>query len=343
VNDRFLRACRRLPVDRTPVWFMRQAGRYMAEYRALREKHSLLELCRTPELAVAVTLQPVRALDVDAAILFSDLLLPLAPLGVPFDFQAGEGPVVESPLRSAADISRLRRFEPRQELGMVLEAIRMLRRDLPVPLIGFAGAPFTLASYAIEGGHSASFAATKSLMYADGAAWHRLAGLLAEVVADYLAAQVEAGAQALQLFDSWVGALDEADYREFALPHVAAIFARLRGLGVPVIHFGVGTGHLLRAMREAGGDVIGVDWRTPLGEAARLLGPAVALQGNLDPTALLGPRARLLARVDAVLDAAAGLGGHVFNLGHGVLPPTPVDNVRAVVERVHERTARAPR
>jgi uroporphyrinogen decarboxylase len=321
---------------------MRQAGRYMAEYRALREKHSLLELCRTPELAVAVTLQPVRALDVDAAILFSDLLLPLAPLGVPFDFQAGEGPVVESPLRSAADISRLRRFEPRQELGMVLEAIRMLRRDLPVPLIGFAGAPFTLASYAIEGGHSSSFAATKALMYADGAAWHRLAGLLAEVVADYLAAQVEAGAQALQLFDSWVGALDEADYREFALPHVAAIFARLRGLGVPVIHFGVGTGHLLRAMREAGGDVIGVDWRTPLDRAARELGGGVALQGNLDPTALLGPRERLLARVDAVLDAAAGLPGHVFNLGHGILPPTPVENVRAVVEHVHARSARRP-
>jgi uroporphyrinogen decarboxylase len=319
---------------------MRQAGRYMAEYRALRQKHSLLELCRTPELAVEVTLQPVKALGVDAAILFSDLLLPLDPLGVPFDFHAGEGPVVESPLRSAADIGRLRRFEPRQELGMVLEAIRALRRVLDVPLIGFAGAPFTLASYAIEGGHSVSFAATKSLMYTDAPAWHRLAGLLADVVADYLAAQVEAGAQALQVFDSWVGALDEADYREFALPHVSALFTRLRPLGVPLIHFGVGTAHLLPVLREAGGDVIGVDWRTPLDQAARRLDGGVALQGNLDPTALLGPRDRLLARVDAVLAAASGLAGHVFNLGHGVLPPTPVENVRAVVERVHERTAR---
>jgi uroporphyrinogen decarboxylase len=340
VNDRFLRACRREPVDRTPVWFMRQAGRYMAEYRALRQKHTLLELCRTPDLAVEVTLQPVRALGVDAAILFSDLLLPLDPLGVPFDFQAGEGPVVESPLRSAADIARLRRFEPREDLGMVLETIRALRRVLDVPLIGFAGAPFTLASYAIEGGHSVSFAATKSLMYTDAPAWHRLAGLLADVVADYLAAQVEAGAQALQVFDSWVGALDEADYREFALPHVSALFARLRRLGVPLIHFGVGTTHLLPVLREAGGDVIGVDWRTPLDQAATRLGGGVALQGNLDPTALLGPRERLLARVDAVLEAASGLPGHVFNLGHGVLPPTPVENVRAVVERVHDRSAR---
>ncbi|HVR70472.1 MAG TPA: uroporphyrinogen decarboxylase [Vicinamibacteria bacterium] len=341
MNDRFLRACRREAVDRTPVWFMRQAGRYMPEYRALRAKHSLLTLCRTPELAVEVTLQPIRALDVDAAILFSDLLLPLAPLGVPFDFQAGEGPVVESPLRSAADIARLRRFDPREELGMVLEAVRMVRRELDgkVPLIGFAGAPFTLASYAVEGGHSVSFAATKALMYGESAAWHTLAALLSEVVADHLRAQVEAGAQALQVFDSWVGALDEADYREFALPHVRALFDRLRGLDVPLIHFGVGTGHLLGAMREAGGDVIGVDWRTPLGEAWRRAGDGVGLQGNLDPTALLGPRERLLRRVDAVLDAAGGRAGHVFNLGHGILPPTPVESVRAVVQRVRERVA----
>jgi uroporphyrinogen decarboxylase len=341
VNDRFLRACRREPVDRTPVWFMRQAGRYMPEYRALRAKHTLLTLCRTPDLAAEVTLQPLRALDVDAAILFSDLLLPLAPLGVPFDFQAGEGPVVESPLRAASDIARLRRFDPREELGMVLEAIRLVRRALDgrVPLIGFAGAPFTLASYAIEGGHSVSFAATKGLMYGDSAAWHTLAALLADVVADHLRAQVEAGAQALQVFDSWVGALDEADYREFAFPHVRSIFDRLRGLGVPLIHFGVGTGHLLSAMREAGGDVIGVDWRTSLPEAWRRAGEGVAVQGNLDPTLLLGPRERLLRRVDAMLESVAGRPGHVFNLGHGILPPTPVENVRAVVERVRERTA----
>ena len=222
MNDLFLRACRREPVPRTPVWFMRQAGRYMPEYRALRERHSLLTLCRTPELAVEVTLQPVRALGVDAAILFSDILLPLDPMGIPFDFQAGEGPVIERPLRSRADIDRLRAFEPREELGMVLDAIRLLRAALEVPLIGFAGAPFTLASYAIEGGHSSQFALTKRLMYEDPAAWHALASLLAKVVGEYLVAQVEAGAQAVQLFDSWVGALDEADYREFVLPHTRA-------------------------------------------------------------------------------------------------------------------------
>jgi uroporphyrinogen decarboxylase len=342
VIDRFLRACRRQPVDRTPVWFMRQAGRYMPEYRALRVKHSLLTLCRTPELAMEVTLQPVDALGVDAAILFSDILLPLAPLGIPFDFQAGEGPVIEAPVRSRADIERLRRFEPREELGMVLEAIRGLRRTLEgrVPLIGFAGAPFTLASYAIEGGHSSNFAVTKSLLYTDPEAWHRLAGLLAEVAGDYLRAQVEAGAQALQLFDSWVGALDAADYREFVLPHVRTVFARLEGTDVPVIHFGTGTGHLLEAQREAGGDVIGLDWRTPLDEGRARLGPAVAVQGNLDPTLLLGPRERLLARVDDVLARAGGRPGHVFNLGHGILPGTPVENVKAVVDHVHTVTAR---
>jgi uroporphyrinogen decarboxylase len=327
MNDRFLRACRREPVDRTPVWFMRQAGRYMAEYRALREKHSLLEICRTPELAVEVTLQPIRAFGFDAAILFSDLLIPLAPLGIPFDFQKGEGPVIETPLRSARDVTALRRFEPRQELSMVLEAIRLLRGELEVPLIGFAGAPFTLASYAIEGGHSASFALTKALMYEEPATWHTLAGLLADVVADYLQAQVEAG----------VGALDEGDYREFALPHVRRIFDSLAASGVPLIHFGTGTGHLLAAQREAGGTVIGVDWRTPLDRGWREVGEGVAVQGNLDPALLLAPRERLLARVDDVLRRAGGRPGHVFNLGHGILPGTPVEAVKAVVEHVHDR------
>jgi uroporphyrinogen decarboxylase len=342
VNDRFLRACRRQDVDCTPVWFMRQAGRYMAEYRALRARHTLLTLCRTPELAVEVTLQPVRALGVDAAILFSDLLLPLAPLGIPFDFQAGEGPVIEKPVRTRADLEGLRRFEPRDELGMVLDAIKILRRELEgkVPLIGFAGAPFTLASYAIEGGHSTSFALTKSLMYTDPGAWHRLAGLLADVAGDYLRAQVEAGAQALQVFDSWVGALDAADYREFVRPHVRALFAHLEGTDVPVIHFGTGTGHLLDAQREAGGHVIGVDWRTPLDEGWERAGPGVGVQGNLDPTLLFAPRERLLARVDDVLARARGRPGHVFNLGHGILPGTPVENVKAVVDHVHEKTTR---
>jgi uroporphyrinogen decarboxylase len=343
MNDRFLRACRREAVDRTPVWFMRQAGRYLPDYRALRQKHSLLTLCRTPELAVEATLQPVRLLGVDAAILFSDLLLPLEPLGIPFEFQAGEGPVILKPVRAAADIGALRRFEPRDELAPVLEAIRLLRRELEgrVPLIGFAGAPFTLASYAIEGGHSTAFALTKALMYNEPSAWHRLAGLFASVAGDYLRAQVEAGAQALQVFDSWVGALNEADYREFALPHVRTLFEAVRGAGVPLIHFGVGTGHLLAAQREAGGDVIGLDWRLPLDEGWRRAGDGVAVQGNLDPTLLLGPRARLIDRVDDILRRAAGRPGHVFNLGHGVLPLTPVENVAAVVERVHQGVAPA--
>ena len=339
MNDRFLKACRREPVDCTPVWFMRQAGRYMPEYRGLREKHSLLELVRTPELAVEVTLQPIRAFPLDAAILFSDLLVPLAPLGLPFDFQAGEGPVVERPVRRAADVDALRRFEPRAELAHVLEAIRLLRRELRVPLIGFAGAPFTLASYAIEGGGSRHFATTKAFMYGEPSAWHRLSALLADVVADYLRAQVEAGAQALQLFDSWVGALDEPDYKEFVAPHTRRIFDALADLDVPKIHFGTGTGHLLVAQREAGGSVIGVDWRTPLDAARARLGDGVALQGNLDPTLLFAPRERLLARVDEVLQHAGGRPGHVFNLGHGILPGTPVEAVRAVTEHVHARTA----
>jgi uroporphyrinogen decarboxylase len=339
-SDRFLRACRRESVDRTPVWFMRQAGRYMPEYRALRAKHSLLELVRTPELAIEVTLQPIRAFPLDAAILFSDLLVPLAPLGLPFDFQAGEGPVIERPLRSGADVAVLRRFEPREELKAVLDTVRLLRRELRVPLIGFAGAPFTLASYAIEGGGSRHFAKTKAFMFQEAAGWHRLAALLAEVVADYLRAQVEAGAQALQLFDSWVGTLDAADYREYVAPHVRRLFDALADLDVPKIHFGTGTGHLLRAQRDAGGSVIGVDWRTPLDEARRLLGDDVALQGNLDPTLLFAPRALLLERVDDVLRRAGGRPGHVFNLGHGILPGTPVDAVAAVVERVH--AARVP-
>jgi uroporphyrinogen decarboxylase len=338
VRDRFLRACRRERVDRTPVWFMRQAGRYMAEYRALRERWSLLALCRTPELAVEVTLQPVRALGVDAAILFSDLLLPLAPLGIPFDFVAGEGPAIERPVRSSADVEALRRFDPREDLGMVLEAIRLLRRELEVPLIGFAGAPFTLASYAIEGGHSNHFARTKAMMYGEPETWHRLAALLAEVAADYLRAQVEAGVQAVQLFDSWVGALDETDYRELVLSHTRHIFDALADLDVPKIHFGTGTGHLLATQREAGGTVIGVDWRTPIDEGWARAGDGVAVQGNLDPTLLFAPRERLLSRVDDVLRRAGGRPGHVFNLGHGILPGTPVEAVKAVVEHVHRAT-----
>jgi uroporphyrinogen decarboxylase len=336
-ESRFLRACRRERVDVTPVWFMRQAGRYMAEYRALRQNYTLLQLCRTPDLATEVTLQPVRAIEVDAAILFSDLLLPLEPMGIAFDFVKGEGPTIENPIRSAADIDRVRVVDPRETLSFTFAAIGQIKGELGsrVPLIGFAGAPFTLASYAIEGGHSNNFALTKSLMYGDPAAWHRLADRLATVVADYLHAQIDAGVDAVQVFDSWVGALNAGDYREFALPHTRKIFDSIAGR-VPTIHFGVATGAILHVMREAGGDVIGADWRAPLDDAWMRIGHDRGIQGNLDPTLLLGPRDRLFTGARDVLQRAAGRPGHIFNLGHGILPSTPVDNVKALARLVHQ-------
>ena len=341
MTDRFLRACRRERVDRTPVWFMRQAGRYMADYRALRERYSLLEICRHPELAVAVTLQPVDVLEVDAAILFSDLLLPFTPLGLDFDFVKGEGPSIERPIRSPHDVERLRRFEPRQALGHVLETIRLLRQELDgrVPLIGFGGAPFTLAAYAIEGGPSTTYAHTKAFMYAQPRAWHRLCEHLASTVAEYMLAQVEAGAQAIQIFDSWAGALSRQDYREFAMPHTRRIFDALSGAGVPLIHFGVGTAAILRDLTEAGGDVIGVDWRLPIDEAWSVIGRDRAIQGNLDPTLLLGSADRLFAAAADVLRRANGAPGHIFNLGHGVLPSTPLERVQELARYVHQVSA----
>ena len=315
----------------------------MSEYRALREKHSLLELCRTPDLATEVTLQPVRRIEVDAAILFSDLLLPLEPMGLPFDFVKGEGPQLERPIESAADIDRLRRFEPREALGHVLDAIRLVQRELAgrVPLIGFAGAPFTLASYAIEGGHSNNFARTKALMYGHPEAWHRLCDTFAGVVGDYLVAQIEAGVDAVQVFDSWVGALSPADYREFAQPHTRRIFAAIGGR-VPAIHFGTGTATMLEDLRDAGGDVIGVDWRIPLDEAWKRIGHDRAVQGNLDPTLLLGPTSRLLEAADDVLARAARRPGHIFNLGHGILPSTPLEHVQMLARHVHSTSRRRP-
>jgi uroporphyrinogen decarboxylase len=343
VNDRFLRACRREPVDATPVWFMRQAGRYMPEYRALRQRYSLLEICAQPELAVAVTLQPVNAIDVDAAILFSDLLLPFTPMGLDFDFVKGEGPSIQNPIRSAADVDRLRRCDPVETLGHVLETIRLLRRELDgrVPLIGFGGAPFTLAAYAIEGGPSTSYARTKAFMFSEPVAWHQLCDRFADAMGAYLRAQVDAGAQALQIFDSWAGALSRSDYREFALPHTKRIFDALADTGVPLIHFGVGTSAILRDIAEAGGDVIGLDWRQPLDEAWTSLGFEKGVQGNLDPTLLLGPRDRLLAAADDVLRRAGGRPGHVFNLGHGVLPDTSLEQVQALAAHVHEVSRRS--
>jgi uroporphyrinogen decarboxylase len=339
MNDRFLRACRCEPVDCTPLWFMRQAGRYMPEYRKLRETHSMLELCKKPELAAEVTMQPLVH-GVDAAILFADILLPLEPMGAPFEFAKGEGPVVHSPIASRAQIDALRVIDPEDGLGYVLSTIRLLRRELKVPLIGFAGAPFTLASYLVEGGKSANFAKTKKLMFGAPADFRALMEKLAEVVRRYLRAQIAAGAQAVQLFDSWVGDLAPADYVEHVQPHVRHILADVATAGVPVIHFGVGTATLLEAMRDAGGTVIGVDWCTPLDQAWARVGHDRAVQGNMDPCALLATREVAVKHAQRVLDAAGGRPGHVFNLGHGILPETPVDNVKAVVEHVHAASAR---
>ena len=309
----------------------------MADYRALRERYSLLEICRHAELAVAVTLQPVDAIEVDAAILFSDLLLPFTPMGLDFDFIKGEGPSIERPIRDADDVERLRDFDPREGLSHVLETIRLLRRELAdrVPLIGFGGAPFTLAAYAIEGGPSANYATAKAFMYAQPAAWHRLCDRFARVIADYMRAQIEAGVQAVQIFDSWVGQLSRADYREFALPHTRRIFETLAGSGVPTIHFGVDTGAILTDIAEAGGDVIGVDWRTPLDEAWDRIGHDRGIQGNLDPVRLLGPADGMVDAADDTLRRAAGRPGHIFNLGHGILPQTPLEHVQQLAAHVH--------
>ena len=343
MNDRFLRACRREPTDCTPVWFMRQAGRYMPEYRALRVKHTLLELCKKPELSTEVTLQPLR-LGVDAAILFADILLPLEPMGAPFEFAKGEGPVIHHPVSTRADIDKLRVIEPEDGLGYVLDAIKMIKRELNgrVPLIGFAGAPFTLASYLVEGGKSAHFAKTKRLMYSEPEAWHALMGKLSEVVRRYLRAQVAAGADCVQLFDSWVGQLSPEDYKEYVQRHVSMILQDVMKTGVPVIHFGTGTHSLLELQRDAGGTVLGLDWRTPLAEGWARVGHDRAIQGNLDPTVLFGPVDVARAHAKRVLDAAGGRAGHIFNLGHGILPETPVETVQAVIEFVHSTSARKP-
>ncbi|HEX2734436.1 MAG TPA: uroporphyrinogen decarboxylase [Polyangiaceae bacterium] len=340
--DRFLRACRREPVDCTPVWFMRQAGRYMPEYRAIRAKYSLLEICARPEVACEVTLQPVIAHKVDAAILFADILLPLEPMGAPFEFAAGEGPVFESPVRTRADIERLRVIDAEESLPHVLRAITLIRSELEgkTPLIGFAGAPFTLASYLVEGGKSDNYVKTKELMYREPELWGLLMQKLAQVVGRYLRAQVRAGAQALQVFDSWVGDLSPTDYVEFIQPYYRPLFAELATLGVPVIHFGTGTGNLLELQRDTGGSVIGVDFRTPLDVARKRLGNGVAIQGNLDPLVLNAPRDFIKRRVRDVLDRAGDQPGHIFNLGHGVLPHIPPENVTYVRELVHELSAR---
>ena len=341
-TERFLRACRRQPVDCTPVWFMRQAGRYMAAYQALRQRYSLLDLCKTPELAAEVTLQPIQRLPVDAAIIFTDLLIPLEPMGARLVFAPNEGPVIENPIRSASDVEALRMVDPQADLAFTLEAIRMVCREIDgkVPLIGFAGAPFTLASYLIEGSGSRHYIQTKQLMYHQPEAWHGLLDKLASVATTFLQAQIAAGAQVVQLFDSWVGCLSPDDYRRYVLPYTKQVIDGLRNAGAPVIHFGTDTAMLLDAMREAGSDVIGVDWRIPLDDAWRRIGPDVGIQGNLDPVALFAPLPEIERRVDDILQRAGNRPGHIFNLGHGILPETPVQHVQAVADLVHVRSAR---
>jgi uroporphyrinogen decarboxylase len=320
---------------------MRQAGRYMVEYRRLREKYSMLELCGQPELATEVTLQPIKAHAVDAAILFADILLPLAPMGAPFDFTAGEGPRIFEPVRDKQAVDKLRVIEPKEDLAHVMSAVSMIRKELDgkTPLIGFAGAPFTLASYLIEGGKSSHYIRTKAMMYQEPEVWAQLMTKLSEVTKRYLLAQIEAGAQAVQIFDSWVGELSPNDYVEFIQPYLRPVFAALANSGVPVIHFGTGTASLLELQKETGGSVIGVDWRTPLDVARARLGNGVALQGNLDPHLLTAPRPRLRAAVDDVL-RRGGPVGHIFNLGHGIMPHISPDAVHEVADYVHEKSAR---
>jgi len=335
----FLAACRREPTAYTPVWLMRQAGRYQPEYRAIRERLGFLELCKTPDAAAQVTVMAVEQLGVDAAIIFSDILLVLEPLGVGLEFTKGDGPTIHRPVRSSRDVDGLAEADP-SALHFVYEAIRTTRAALrpEIPLIGFAGAPFTLASYLIEGGGSDDWATTKRFLFTDPGAWRALLERLVRVVTGYLNAQIAAGVQAVQLFDSWIGCLAPADYRAHVLPHMQAL---IRGItpGVPVIHFGTGTAGLLECLRAAGGDVIGLDWRVDLDAAWARLGADVAVQGNLDPVALLAPIPQIRSRVAGILGQAAGRPGHVFNLGHGVLPSTPVDHVRACVDAVHELSA----
>jgi uroporphyrinogen decarboxylase len=337
MKDRFLRACRREAVDVTPVWFMRQAGRYMSEYRAIREKHSLLEICYQPELAAEVTLQPVRALGVDAAILFADILLPVIPLGLGLEFAKGEGPVIGKPVRTLGDLAALKPVDAETDLSYVMDAIRILRRELNgTPLIGFCGAPFTVASYIIEGGSTREFLKTKMMMYSAPEVWRSLMDKLSTVLVDYLVAQIRAGAQAVQIFDSWVGALSPQDYENFVLPYSQRVLAAAEAENIPVIHFGTNTTTLLPLMKRAGGDVIGLDWRIPLDEGWALLGDDVAVQGNLDPALLFAPLPEIKQRVHDILRRADSRPGHIFNLGHGILQHTPVENVKAVVDMVHE-------
>jgi len=337
MSSRFLDACRRRPTDVRPVWFMRQAGRYMKQYREIRAKHGILEICKRPDLAAAVTLQPVEVLDVDAAIIFADLLLPIEPMGLRLKFIAGEGPMIENPVRTSSDVDTLSTTNT-DDLGYVGEAIRMVAAELAnkVPVIGFVGAPFTMASYMIEGGPSRNFILTKTLMYRDETLWRRLMGKLVDVLAPFAVMQVAAGARAIQVFDSWVGALGSEDYVRYVAPYSRALIERIRSSGVPVIHFGTGCAGYFRELHAAGGDVMGVDWRLNIDAAWLDISYRSAIQGNLDPAALMAPLPELKQKVTELLKRTGTRPGHIFNLGHGILPETPVENVRAVVQMVRE-------
>jgi uroporphyrinogen decarboxylase len=337
----FLRACRREETEYTPVWIMRQAGRFLKEYRSLRRRYDFLTLCKTPDLATQVTLMPIEQLGVDAAIIFADILLPLEPMGIDLEFAKGEGPVIHNPPHSRAAIEGLKVIEPEADLAFVMEAITAVCRELKgrIPLVGFSGAPFTLASYLLEGGSTKNFIKTKSLMYLEPSCWHLLMEKLSETIIAYLNAQVRAGAGVVQVFDSWAGALSPHDYKEFVLPHSQNVFSQLPA-DIPKIHFATGTSGILELMHEAGGDIIGIDWRIDLDEAWGRLGYDVGIQGNLDPVALFGPQDRIEKTVGNILDKAGGRPGHIFNLGHGVLPTTPETNVIAMVEAVHRLSKR---
>jgi uroporphyrinogen decarboxylase len=337
VTTRLLDACLGKPVDATPIWLMRQAGRYLPEYRALREKLSFIEMCRRPDVAAEVTLQPLARFELDAAIIFADILPPLEGMGIGFHFDAGDGPVIERTVRTAADLDGVHVGDPRTDTPYVLDALRLVARELGgrVPLIGFAGAPFTLASYVVEGGHSRHYAEVKKLMFGEPATFERLMGLLADTVTAHLLAQIEAGAQVLQLFDSWAGALGPRDYERFVAPHSRKVFDAVSSRGVPVIHFAHGASGMLPQVRAAGGDVVGLDWRIDLDRARDELGAGVAVQGNLDPAVLLGPPEEVERHAADVLRRARRRPGHIFNLGHGLLPSTPPDTVARLVEFVH--------
>ena len=340
-NDRFLKACRREPVDRTPVWFMRQAGRYMAEYQRIRAKHSILDVCKTPDLAAEVTLQPIERFDLDAAIIFADILLPLEPMGLQLTFREEEGPVILNPVRQQDDVTRLRQVET-DAFRFSFDAVSLAKKALDgrVPLIGFAGAPFTLASYAIEGGSSRNYLNTKQMMFGRPDQWHALLRKLSDVIMVYLKNQIRAGVDAIQIFDSWVGSLSPADYSEYVLPHVQSVIDRLKPEGIPIIYFGTGTSTLLPLMRSAGSDVLGLDWHVELDEAWARVGFDVAVQGNLDPVVLFAPLPEIERRIKDILDRAGNRVGHIFNLGHGILPKTPVDHVEAAIGFVHKYSTR---